>query len=106
MNPADPAARTASSRPLGCPGVDLAAARHLVHRQGIEPLFVTVSGAHLYGFPSPDRDLHLRGCPRLPLARLLGLDPPADETVERKLDLGGLEVELVTHDLGKYLRLL
>lgn len=86
--------------------IDLVAANALVHAQGVEPLFVTVSGAHLYGFPSPDSDLDLRGCHRLPLDRLLGLDPPADETIERKLDLGGLEVELVTHDLGKYLRLL
>ena len=26
------------------------------------PLFVTVSGAHLYGFSSPDSDIDLRGC--------------------------------------------
>ena len=44
--------------------IDLAAARALVHAQGVEPLFVTVSGAHLYGFPSPDSDLDLRGCHR------------------------------------------
>ena len=98
----DPAAATQTR----CPGVDLAAASSLVYAQGVEPLFVTVSGAHLYGFPSPDSDLDLRGCHRLPLPALWSLDPPADETVERKLDLNGQEVELVSHDLGKYLRLL
>ena len=33
----------------------------------IDPLFVTVSGAHLYGFPSPDSDIDLRGCHLMPL---------------------------------------
>ena len=66
---------------------------------------MTVSGAHLYGFPSPDSDVDLRGCHLLPLRDVVGLDLP-DQTVERKLDLAGIEVELVSHDLGKYLRLL
>jgi len=80
--------------------------RGLVQRQGYRPLFVTVSGAHLYGFPSPDSDIDLRGCHLLPLRAVVGLSPSADETVERKLDLAGTEVEWVSHDLGKYLRLL
>jgi len=29
-------------------------------------LFVTISGAHLYGFPSPDSDYDLRGVHALP----------------------------------------
>ena len=66
---------------------------------------MTVSGAHLYGFPSPDSDVDLRGAHLLPLRAVVGLDLP-DQTVERKLDLDGVEVELVSHDLGKYLRLL
>src|SRR5436305_7514190 len=85
--------------------LDLEALRGLVERQGVAPLFVTVSGAHLYGFPSPDSDVDLRGCHLLPLRDVVGLDLP-DQTVERKLDLAGVEVELVSHDLGKYLRLL
>jgi predicted nucleotidyltransferase len=69
------------------------------------PLFVTVSGAHLYGFPSPDSDIDLRGSHLLPLRDVVGLHL-SGETVERKLDHAGTEVELVSHDLGKYLRLL
>lgn len=36
---------------------------HLVQvtRQGPAPIFATVSGAHLYGFASPDSDVDLRG---------------------------------------------
>src|SRR5262249_6057635 len=67
--------------------------------------FVTVSGAHLYGFPSEDSDIDLRGCHLLPLPDLIGLAQPV-ETNEHKTTHGGLEVELVSHDVGKYLRLL
>jgi len=67
--------------------------------------FITISGAHLYGFPSEDSDIDLRGCCQLPLPDLVGLRRPV-ETHERKLDLAGREVELVAHEVGKYLRLL
>ena len=33
-------------------------------------LFATISGAHLYGFPSPDSDFDLRGVHLLPLTAL------------------------------------
>jgi predicted nucleotidyltransferase len=41
--------------------LDMPALRQLVERQQYHPLFVAVSGAHLYGFPSPDSDVDLRG---------------------------------------------
>jgi predicted nucleotidyltransferase len=85
--------------------LDLEGLGRLVDGQGYAPLFVTVSGAHLYGFPSADSDVDLRGCHLLPLRAVVGLDMP-EQTVERKLDLAGVEVELVSHDLGKYLGLL
>src|SRR5437588_110401 len=85
--------------------LDLGALRQLVEGQQYRPLFVTVSGAHLYGFPSPYSDVDLRGAHLLPLREVVGLDLP-EQTVERKLDHAGIEVELVSHDLGKYLRLL
>ena len=68
-------------------------------------LFVTVSGAHLYGFPSPDSDVDLRGSFAAPLPAVLGLDAPR-ETVETAGMVGGVEVELVGHESAKYLRLL
>lgn len=37
-------------------------------------LFATISGAHLYGFPSSDSDYDLRGVHVLPLAQVAGLD--------------------------------
>jgi len=68
-------------------------------------LFVTVSGAHLYGFPSTDSDVDLRGSFAAPLADVLGLDAPR-ETLEPKGLVGGVEVEMVGHEAAKYLRLL
>jgi predicted nucleotidyltransferase len=68
-------------------------------------LFVTVSGAHLYGFPSPDSDIDLRGCHLAELREVVGLGPMR-ETLEQEGYVGGIEVELVSHDIGKYLRLL
>jgi predicted nucleotidyltransferase len=85
--------------------LDWQALRQVVEAQQYRPLFVTVSGAHLYGFPSPDSDVDLRGAHLLPLREVVGLDLP-EQTLERKIDLAGTEVELVSHDLGKYLRLL
>ncbi len=85
--------------------LDIPALQDLIRQVDYDPLFVTVSGAHLYGFPSPDSDVDLRGCHRLPLRDLVGLDMP-QQTIEPKFDLRGTEVELVSHDVGKYLRLL
>lgn len=69
------------------------------------PLFVTVSGAHLYGFPSPDSDVDLRGSHLLPLRDVLGL-MNASQTWEISGMHAGIEVDLVSHDAGKYLSLL
>ncbi len=68
-------------------------------------LFATISGAHLYGFPSPDSDFDLRGAHTLPLRSVLGLHS-ADETVERSGIHDGLEIDLVTHDVRKFFGLM
>ena len=68
-------------------------------------LFVTVSGAHLYGFASPDSDVDLRGAYVLPLASVIGLDR-VRETVTRTFEQSGREIDLVAHDVQKFLRLL
>lgn len=68
-------------------------------------LFVTISGAHLYGFPSPDSDFDLRGVHLLPLPEVLGLHG-GNETVERSGIRDGLEIDLVTHDAKKFFGLL
>src|SRR5690349_10411287 len=68
-------------------------------------LFATISGAHLYGFPSPDSDFDLRGVHVLPLKSIAGLDVK-DETVEDSRIIEGLEMDIVTHDVRKFFGLL
>src|SRR5262249_8461263 len=68
-------------------------------------LFVTISGAHLYGFPSPDSDYDLRGVHLLPLTEVVGLKT-GPETVEKSGIHDGLEIDLVTHDARKFFGLL
>lgn len=68
-------------------------------------LFVTISGAHLYGFPSPDSDFDLRGVHILPLTEVVGLKT-GHETVEKSGIHDGLEIDLVTHDAHKFFGLL
>jgi predicted nucleotidyltransferase len=99
-------------------------------------MFVTICGAHLYGFPSVDSDFDMRGVHLLPLAEIVGLIE-RDETVERSgfrdgperiplqwgvprtnLDSNSpvlrrdtevrpaLEIDLVTHDAKKFLGLM
>lgn len=67
-------------------------------------VFATISGAHLYGFPSPDSDYDVRGVHVLPAAEILGLRRGRD-TIETMLE-GPPEVDLVTHDAEKFFRLL
>lgn len=68
-------------------------------------LFTTISGAHLYGFPSPDSDFDLRGVHILPLKEVVGLRI-GPETIERSGVHDGLEIDLVTHDAKKFFGLL
>jgi len=68
-------------------------------------VFATISGAHLYGFPSPDSDYDLRGVHLLPLEEVVGLDS-GQETVEKSGLEDGIELDLVTHDARKFFGLL
>lgn len=76
--------------------------------KGVEPscrrLFVTVSGSHLYGFPSADSDYDLRGAFVRPTKQLLGLTKHS-ETIEA-LETGENPNDIVLHEAGKYARLL
>lgn len=68
-------------------------------------LFVTVSGAHLYGFESPDSDYDLRGVHLLPLEEVVGLHT-GPETLERTDQQQGVQIDLVTHDARKFFLML
>ena len=76
-----------------------------VVKSGPCPLFATVSGAHLYAFPSPDSDVDLRGAFVLPAPDLLRLSEPR-ETITITQVCAGVEVDWVAHDLRKFARLM
>jgi hypothetical protein len=77
----------------------------VVAAQPYPVIFATVSGAHLYGFASVDSDLDLRGVHLLPAADVVGLRH-GPETVQGGGLHEGTELDLVTHDLAKFCRLL
>jgi predicted nucleotidyltransferase len=77
----------------------------IASKQPYPLLFATVSGAHLYGFPSPDSDWDLRGVHVLPPSEVVGLkEGPDTLTIEEMRD--DLELDLVTHDVKKFFGLL
>ena len=77
----------------------------VVAEQPYPLLFVTVSGAHLYGFPSPDSDFDLRGVHVLPAKEVVGLETGL-ETVEVSEMRESLEIDLVSHDAKKFFALM
>ena len=76
-----------------------------IARHPYELLFATISGAHLYGFPSPDSDYDLRGVHILPVREILGLLPQND-TIQVEGLRGAIEMDLVTHDIRKFFTML
>jgi uncharacterized protein len=68
-------------------------------------VFATISGAHLYGFPSADSDFDLRGVHVLTLREVVGLNV-GRETVQIEEIREGLELDLVTHDAKKFFGLM
>src|SRR5881397_3752268 len=77
----------------------------IVAAQRYPLLFATISGAHLYGFPSPDSDYDLRGAHVLPLDAVVGLEV-RDETVQDSSAIERLEMDIVSHDVKKFFGLL
>lgn len=85
--------------------IDYSKLRKQVDAHPYRLVFATISGAHLYGFPSADSDFDLRGVHLLPLEQVVGLEP-GEETVERSGVHEGLEMDLVTHDAKKFFGLM
>jgi len=77
----------------------------VVRQQPYPLLFATISGAHLYGFPSADSDYDLRGVHVLPLREVVGLKT-GPETIEASTTAGQIAMDLVTYDARKFFRLL
>jgi predicted nucleotidyltransferase len=66
-------------------------------------LVVYLSGAHAYGFPSPDSDLDLKCVHVAPTRELVGLQPAA-ESAERVEVVDGVELDYGANELAPVLR--
>ena len=66
------------------------------------PLFATLSGDHVRGYPAQDSSYEVTGAMLLPVREVVGLRP-ATETKERRIASEGHEVHLTFHDLRRYL---
>jgi predicted nucleotidyltransferase len=64
-----------------------------------EHVVVYLSGAHAYGFPSPDSDLDLKAIHIAPTADLLGLEVPVP-TVDRAEVIQGVEIDYTSNELA------
>ncbi|MFT5355238.1 MAG: putative nucleotidyltransferase [Polyangiales bacterium] len=80
-----------------------------ITRRGPEPVFASISGAHLYGFASPDSDVDLRGAFLLPANDVLGLHPSPETITIDELgsdEDGTIDLDWVAHDVRKFARLM
>jgi predicted nucleotidyltransferase len=64
-----------------------------------EHVVVYLSGAHAYGFPSPDSDLDLKAIHVAKTADLLGFEVPAP-TVDRAEVIDGVEIDYTSNELA------
>lgn len=68
-------------------------------------LVCAITGAHHYGFPSPDSDLDIKGIHLAPTNELLGLSSPPD-TVDVTALCDGIECDLTLNEARPALKLL
>lgn len=62
-------------------------------------LVIYLSGAHAYGFPSPDSDLDLKSIHIAPTSALVGFDPP-QPTFDRAEILEGVEIDYTSNEIA------
>jgi predicted nucleotidyltransferase len=79
--------------------------RFLAAKGPPHPLVAGVTGAHYYGFPSPDSDLDVKGIHVAPTAQAVALAPLCD-TIDTLEIFEGLEIDYTSHELAAALRLL
>jgi uncharacterized protein len=85
---------------------DLATARRFLTAKGAPgQLAVGLTGAHYYGFPSPDSDLDLKGVHVTDTRHIVSLRPPPD-AIDYLGFFEGVEIDYTSHELAATLRLL
>ena len=87
------------------PAVELGRSFLAAHPPPGRPVLCAVTGSHIYGFPSPDSDVDLKGIHLAPTRAVLGLTRPA-EAHDRTAVHQGVECDLTTNEAGPALSLL
>jgi predicted nucleotidyltransferase len=67
-----------------------------------EHIVVYLSGAHAYGFPSPDSDLDLKAIHVAPTSALVGFAPP-QPTYDRAEVVDGVEIDFTSNEIAHVL---
>jgi len=70
-----------------------------------KPIFCTLSGSHLFGFPSKDSDFDIRGAHIIKTKEMFHFSKPID-TIEITEKVDEKTVDLVSHEIEKFLGLL
>lgn len=73
----------------------------------LKPFFLNVSGTHVYGFPSSDSDIDIRGSFLFDKDVLLGFwnnKSLVFESHDQKIQ--GMEIDIVCHEINKYVNML
>ncbi len=79
------------------------AARALAEEEGKRAhVVIALTGAHAYGFPSPDSDLDLKGVHVLPTRRLVGLARPGEHASRMEV-IAGVEIDYASNEIGQVL---
>lgn len=78
---------------------------NILSEQPYPLMFAVISGAHVFGFPSPDSDIDIRGVHIVPLEQVIGLRKPR-ESVSMNRVVDNIELDLATHDIKKCFELL
>lgn len=65
-------------------------------------LIIALTGAHAYGFSSPDSDLDLKGVHLSPTKKLVGLTQPAPHASRLEV-IEGVEIDYASNEIGQVL---
>jgi len=80
-------------------------ARKIFEKYGVKAIYIMVSGAHLYGFPSKDSDYDIRCTHIEPTTKLFHLKKPR-QVIEYSAEIDGEEIDLVSFEIEKTINLI
>jgi len=71
--------------------------------KGVEPLYIVISGSHLYGFPSADSDIDIRCCHVMDTKKMFHIHPGSDQ-YNWESEIDGTLIEFESVEVGKVVK--